>query len=178
MGFIAATPWGCCQPCAMHGALPAPDSNQGANDFVLKKRTAPKSGGGLMEHSTTAWSSFALPARLCRNFLPRFVVSRRNGSPESPEKFRARPAARTNEPPTEAGAFSIGGYHRGFWASKELSGVRAAMTNLCSRFVDPSNQSQTTQSPSTAVTVITGPPELRRTVSPGLKGIFDSPAAS
>jgi hypothetical protein len=90
----------------------------------------------------------------------------------------SRHAARTNEPPTEASGFSIGGYHRGFWASKELSGVRAAMTNLCSRFVDPSNQSQTTQSPSTAVTVITGPPELRRTVSPGLKGIFDSPAAS
>jgi hypothetical protein len=87
-------------------------------------------------------------------------------------------AARTNERPTETVGFSIASYHRGFWASKELSSVRAAMTNLCSHFVDPSNQSQTTQSPSTAVTVITGPPELRRTVSPGLKGIFDSPAAS
>jgi hypothetical protein len=86
-------------------------------------------------------------------------------------------AARTNERSTETIGF-IASYHRGFWASKELSSVRAAMTNLCSHFVDPSNQSQTTQSPSTAVTVITGPPELRRTVSPGLKGIFDSPAAS
>lgn len=64
-------------------------------------------------------------------------------------------------------------YHRGFWVSNELSGVRAAMTNLCSLFFEPSNQSQTTRSPSTAVTVIVGPPELRRTVSPGLKGMFD-----
>jgi hypothetical protein len=90
----------------------------------------------------------------------------------------ARTNVGTNERPTEPVGFSVASYHRGFWASKELSSVRAAMTNLRSHFVDPSNQSQTTQSPSTAVTVITGPPELRRTVSPGLKGIFDSPAAS
>ena len=77
-------------------------------------------------------------------------------------------------------------YHRGFWVSNELSSVRAVMTNLCSHFFEPSNQSQTSQttkSPSTAVTVIAGPPESRRTVSPGLKGMFDirvcsSPAAS
>jgi len=66
-----------------------------------------------------------------------------------------------------------GNYHRGFWASNELSSVRAATTNLCSHFFEPSNQSQTTKSHSTAVTVIAGPPELRRTVSPGLKGMFD-----
>jgi hypothetical protein len=64
-------------------------------------------------------------------------------------------------------------YHRGFWVSNELSSVRAATANLCSHFFEPSNQSQTTKSPSTAVTVIAGPPELRRTVSPGLKGMFD-----
>jgi hypothetical protein len=39
------------------------------------------------------------------------------------------------------------------------------MTNLYSHFFEPSNQSQTTKSPSTAVTVIAGPPELRRTVA-------------
>ena len=30
-GIYRRYPWGCCPPCATHGALPAPDANQGAN---------------------------------------------------------------------------------------------------------------------------------------------------
>src|ERR1700722_17714339 len=65
-------------------------------------------------------------------------------------------------------------YHRGRCASNaELSVSSPAAGNVSSCFLEPSNQAQETQSPSTAFTVIAGPPDFRRTVSPGLKCALD-----
>ena len=75
MGFIAATPWGCCPPCAMHGALPALD----AKGQTIERRTdATSSGQGAALTIASwwhAWQDTASERRPFARMLPRVIGS-------------------------------------------------------------------------------------------------------